>query len=354
MVDFRENIRHIAGSIDRLNDFLYFCKSKIFGCFLCIHENGFSYTWFHGWRKIGRWLIRYSNARLPYREVRRKQISSIAFQPTKYERPCLSDRPQSLALFAIYAPSGHVPRSTWRYIEGLNKICDNVIVCSDCVIGHEDVEKMKEFASCAEFLRHGEYDFGSYKRAYLMAKKNGYLKRIKWLIMANDSCIGPLFPLSKMMSMMEGVKCDFWGQTSYSFHGRLHLQSYFMVFLPQIVESGVLEDFWGKIGSFKSRAEVISSCEIALSEYLTDKGFSWKSYVPYRAVLKNPTCSPVTLIKKYNTPFVKIKAMLGESFEPLNEVHEIVKNLSPILYEAYLDIADEWTSVAVEEKPYLQ
>ena len=317
---------------------------KAVGGVVCLYENGWAYTWYHGWQKVGRALLRYGAGGLPYREVRRKRGVWNAAAPSRFAR-VPDGALRTLAIFAMYNPDGRVRESTWLYLEGLRLVVDDLIVCSDSSVHADDVKRLQTIASCGVFAHHGEYDFGSYSRAFRIARESGRLQTCQQLILANDSCIGPLFPLSLMMDCMSGRKCDFWGQTSFSFHGRPHVQSYFMVFSRKIIESGAIDDFFASMPVCRSRAEVISSCEIALTEFLVKRGFKWDSYVPYRAVLKNPTACPCVLVHRYATPLIKIKAMIGESYEPIEMVHGAVRNANPAVYNAFSVVSSDWELV---------
>lgn len=321
-----------------------FALRKLRGGAVCLYENGWAYTWYRGWQKVGRALLRYGASGLPYREVRRKRVEAARFPPSKFIRPP-SAGARTLAIFAMYKPSGIIDGSTWLYLNGLRSVADDLIVCSDSAVRKEDVERMKNIASCGVFSSHGGYDFGSYARAFLIARESGRLQGCDRLILANDSCIGPLFPLSSMMECMTGRRCDFWGQTSFSFHGRPHVQSYFMVFSRKIIENGTLDEFFASMPVCRSRAEVISSCEIALTEFLVKRGFKWESYVPYRAVLKNPTASPCALVRRYACPLVKTKALLGESFDSVNAVRDAVRKANLAVYDAFAEVSLDWEFV---------
>jgi len=331
-----------------MNPLYVFLRKSARG-FVCLRENGWNYTWYHGLEKIGRRLYLYSKRMLPYHEVRRHKTDLCDFAAVRHvvrAMPCSGRR---IALFAMYAPSGKVPEATWIYLRGLREVSDNIIACSDCFICPEDVTRLKRHVSCAILERHGGYDFGSYARAYEMAEAQGYLADCKTLILANDSCVGPLFPFSEMFRAMANRRCDFWGQTSFSFHSRVHVQSYFMVFNRCIVESGALGAFLTSVKTGLSRKDIISSCEIALTESLVARGFSWGSFVPYRAMLQNPTTHPVRLMAEYSCPLVKIKALVGESFDPLDVAIDTLKRINPEVFNAFNAIARDWEAVPLEE-----
>jgi hypothetical protein len=115
-----------------------------------------------------------------------------------------------------------------------------------------------------------------------------------------------------------------------------------MVFSGNVIQSGALNDFFALLPVCKSRADVISFGEIALTEFLYRRGFRWDSYVPYRSLLKNPSCSPCTLIGRYKCPLIKIKALLGESYEPVENILNAVRKVNPIIYDALPQILADW------------
>ena len=249
-----------------------------------------------------------------------------------------------LFIMAGYDRNNLIPDSLVVYVKQLSALGD-VIVCLDCSCEKSECDKLNKYAINVTAKRHGEYDFGSYRRAYALAESHGILDGSHMLILANDSCLCPLFPLDDMFAAMAKRNCDFWGQTSYSFHGRKHVQSYFLVFNERLVGSGDVWRFLSQVGRAQARSEVISSYEIGLTEFLVSRGYRWQSYVPYRAVLKNPTCSPCALIRRFACPLVKIKALAGESFEHLAKVHQVVKESNEEAYREFEAIADEWEQI---------
>ena len=323
---------------------------KLLGGMICLYENGFSYTWYHGWEKIGRRILQYGRESLPYREVRRRVQRLVCADEGKgfFNSP-QTGKNGVVALFALYCPSGEVPEYVFSYIRELRKIAGRILVCADSAVDEPSFERMKSCVDGGVFGRHGEYDFGSYRRAYALAESHGILDRSHMLILANDSCLCPLAPLGNMFADMAKRDCDFWGQTSYSFHGRKHVQSYFLVFNERLVGSGDVWRFLSKVGGAQARSEVISSYEIGLTEFLVSRGYRWQSYVPYRAVLKNPTCSPCMLIRRFACPLVKIKALVGESFENLAKVHRVVSESNEKAYREFEAVAGEWEQIPEDE-----
>ena len=74
-----------------------------------------------------------------------------------------------LFLFAGYDRDGIIDDAMIMYVRALSKMGD-VIVCMDSKCKNSETAKLKPFVLHAMALRHGEYDFGSYKRAYTFAR----------------------------------------------------------------------------------------------------------------------------------------------------------------------------------------
>lgn len=136
------------------------------------------------------------------------------------------------------------------------------------------------------------------------------------LIFCNDSCYAPVHPFKPVFDEMQGKECDFWGITENTEFSR-HIQSYFMVFRPQVFQSKVFNQFITDITAQKTVQDVIENYEVGLSEKLTADGFKAISWFSEHngSVLpvwndKNLTVHPVFLIK-HGTPVIKKK-----SFDP--------------------------------------
>ena len=103
--------------------------------------------------------------------------------------------------------------------------------------------------------KHGEYDFGSYKRGFQWANKNLNLANYEELIFCNDSCYGPIYPFENTFDSMSHKNLDFWGITENSVGFVLnqkrefesgyikHIQSYFIVFKSQIFLANYFIEF---------------------------------------------------------------------------------------------------------------
>ena len=78
-----------------------------------------------------------------------------------------------LFLFAFYDPQGVVGEAALRYLEALRALGD-IVLATDSDLRPGEAEKLAPLVVSYEAARHGEYDFGSYKRAFRQADLTGY------------------------------------------------------------------------------------------------------------------------------------------------------------------------------------
>lgn len=221
-----------------------------------------------------------------------------------------------LVVFAHWDKDNLIDEYVIYYLKGLKKIAEKIIFVSDCDISKEELLKIEGIVDASLAQRHCEYDFGSYKRGFLYALGNNMLENFDQLIFANDSCYAPFFPFENMFEVMDNRNNDFWGVTKnhYGYKKssqnwvvteKVHLQSYFLVFNEQIFLSNEFLKFINKIKKEPTKEDIVANYECALTEYLSDLGFSYSAYA------KDYDDSAVhlnfwqTLLEKDKSPFVK-------------------------------------------------
>ena len=114
-----------------------------------------------------------------------------------------------LVIFAGYDKDNMIDDYVIYYIKELKKIAD-IIYVSDCNMLENELSKISQY--CIHIIngRHGEYDFGSYKRGYFYAKEKNILKDYDYLMFINDSVYGPFFDLKEIVEKMENKNYDAW------------------------------------------------------------------------------------------------------------------------------------------------
>lgn len=149
------------------------------------------------------------------------------------------------------------------------------------------------------------YDFQSYKVGIERLLTEGE----SWdsLLIANDSCYGPLFPLREVFSAMEGSASDFWGMTRCD-NPKPHIQSYFVLFEKKAVEAEAFRKFWAEMRPLSSRQEVIEAYEIGLSAKLGEAGLGMGCYLKTKGA-RNPSLTRPRSLLRRRVPLMKISLL---------------------------------------------
>ena len=239
------------------------------------------------------------------------------------------------AVVASYFGDGTLPERLLYLIRGLREVVDNIVLVGDCPINPSEIEKLSSLVAIAKFERHGQYDFGSYRIGFSLAKDEGLLDKanVDELVMINDSCYGPIYPFEESFSTMESRDCDFWGYTGYNAFGHIHISSYFFLFRRKVIESGKIEEFLSRVDGHLARGEIVVKCEFEFTKFLEDAGFTWGTFVPMKFGSRAPTKYPCTICGVYRMPLLKTKTVNGDSYEKIDKALKLVGKANPRLAE---------------------
>ncbi len=207
-----------------------------------------------------------------------------------------------LTVFSHWDPDGIIDDYVLYYLKELKKYSD-IIFVSDGVLSFEEIKKITPYVNKSICIKHGEYDFGSYKIGFENCTET--LCDYDELLFVNDSCYGPLISLDDLFDRFSYEKCDFWGLTDYCEIGIQHIQSYFICFKKQVFESLVFKNFIFSIGKESAKKDIIKKYEIGLTTLLVGSGFSYSSLVDLGKANKVFTSESFSLTKMFKFPFVK-------------------------------------------------
>lgn len=220
-----------------------------------------------------------------------------------------------VAVFAHYDKNKRIEDYVLYYLKELKKVVSSIVFVSDSEISHDEQNKIKDIVDYSVCAPHGEYDFGSYKRGFFLAKEKGLLENCDELIFCNDSCYAPLYPFEIMFSDMSSRNIDFWGITMnrYIFP---HVQSYFVIFKPQIFNNLKFEEFIAGIKKEQDKIDVILNYEIGLSKHLQELGFSFDVYSELSKYFFNSHVLKYReIITKENGPILKRNIVLNKEIK---------------------------------------
>lgn len=194
-----------------------------------------------------------------------------------------------------------------HYLKGLKEISPEIVFSSDCNLAETEIQKLSGLTIHNIYQQHGEYDFGSHKRSLQFLKD--VLKNCDYLILANDSCYGPLKPLPEIFEKMAQKNLDFWGMTTNKESYAAHIQSYFLVFSKKVFLSEEFTNFYASIAQQKIKTDVVEKYEVGLTQLLTKSGFKGGAFIEEvfettPVMLWDVTCG----LLKRGFPFIKVMA----------------------------------------------
>ena len=216
-----------------------------------------------------------------------------------------------VAIFAYWDREGIIEDYVLYYLQKIKLIADCIIFSADCQIQQNELSKIDTIVTHIINGRHGEYDFGSYKRGFLYAKENGLLNDADELIFSNDSCFGPFYDFDNYFNKIDRTKCDFWGM-NYNKQFQKHIGSFFLVFSKKVFESESFILFINGIKKQERKEDVVLAYETTITQYLYQNGFKYDYYYPYPSSFRiYNTIFKEIESRKY--PFLK-KSMLVNQF----------------------------------------
>ncbi len=258
------------------------------------------------------------------------------------EFPAAPARCRRTAIFAAFSGDGRLKDTVLYYLKGLREVADNIVFVANCPIFPDEVAKLDGLVRLAVFQHHGCYDFGSYKIGWNEAKALGLLEPdvCDELVVCNDSCYGPVFPFTELFQKMadrwkEAERpADFWGMSLVCQYGRRMIPSYFYVFGPAVLEGSELDRWFDRMEPCGNRGQVVLRCESVLTQYLESSDYVSDAIVPksFQSEHKaTPIKFPLSTMRDFRDPLVKIKALKGDSLEDLDEVRAFLASNNPEL-----------------------
>lgn len=148
------------------------------------------------------------------------------------------------------------------------------------------------------------YDFGSWGLALDLYPE---VRRAEYVILANDSLVGPFAAISAVLDDFEGSEADVWGLVESQQISR-HLQSFFVGYRYGVLAEPTLREFWERIEVIPDKSELIHRYELGLSARLRRDQFTTDCFVSGGEVAnlqENPMLHGWERLLDFGVPFVK-------------------------------------------------
>lgn len=223
-----------------------------------------------------------------------------------------------LLLYIHYNKFNELSPHVFYQLEHLRPLFSSIYFISNSKLSKNAVQKLQDAMLIDDLLeRQNEgYDFAAWKDGIFASLDS--LKNFDSLTLMNDTCFGPLWDFKTIIDQFESDNIiDFWGLTNHAAcklkggsYVAEHLQSYFLSFKKQVVESQAFIDFWSNVKIYKNVQQVIDIYEAKLTEQLVEAGFHYASALDLsnKPELGNVSIFRPDLIIQNEIPFIKIKS----------------------------------------------
>ena len=204
-------------------------------------------------------------------------------------------------LIAGYDKNGKINSALVHQVKSFAKYGECVLVMdSDC--DESEIAKIKPYCLYVAATRHGEYDFGSYKRAFIWATENTNLSNYDFMYMVNDSVYGPLFDIGDYLNQMESLGTDAFGMVKKTGGRFEHIQSWFIGMTQKIFLSKWFSDFITSAKKVETKTMVTALYENGFTRKLNENKIAWRCiYNIYNRGIYNR----IKHLYKIRMPFIK-------------------------------------------------
>ena len=240
-----------------------------------------------------------------------------------------------LFLFAGYHPKNIIDDALAYYVQSLSKFGD-VVLCMDSDCPAAELSKIEKFTKHTTAIRHGEYDFGSYKRAYLWSLENLNISNYDFVYLVNDSVYGPFYDMAKYFNAMENMGHDAFGIVSKRHKIKPHIQSWFIGMNKNIFLSVWFDEFMKQITKLPDKGQITSKYENGFSKLVTDNGHTWSCLY---SVYNRGVYNKIKKLYKSGMPFMKKVAFTRNHGGLGRQVLYVLKHTDPTLSEKILSSA---------------
>lgn len=237
-----------------------------------------------------------------------------------------------IAIFAHYDKHNLIDDYVVTYLTRLREVVDNIIFVSDSDVSGSELKKIEHLILDNVCGKHGEYDFGSYKRGFLLLQEK-YPKiydEIFEVVFINDSCycVGDF---KESFKIAEGRDFDGWALADdyIDFDSSvMHLQSYFFAYRRSIFTEAFFQEFIRNIKKLE-KEQIIAQYEKEFARVLIANNkklgaiFSYSSVNQYMSDnLPILVCELRNFLKKFYRKSA-VKKVLVDVFSlyKINHIH---------------------------------
>ena len=195
---------------------------------------------------------------------------------------------EKVLVYVIFESEPRLQQYKLIFLEKLAALADKTLIVVNGGLVAEDLETLGQYGQVLVRDNTG-YDTAAFREGILSLGKEK-LQHCSQLMLVNDTNIGPMSDLAAVFQTMAGRNLDFWGIsygetqediTGFNRYGYIpnHLQSYFLVIEPLLLQSEEFYDYWQVLTDTDSREEAIGKHETTFTKYFADLGYRYDALV---------------------------------------------------------------------------
>ena len=195
---------------------------------------------------------------------------------------------EKVLVYVIFESEPRLQQYKIIFLEKLAALADKTLIVVNGGLAEEDLETLGQYGKVLVRNNSG-YDTAAFREGILSLGKET-LQHCSQLMLVNDTNIGPMSDLAAVFQTMAGRNLDFWGIsfgetqediTGFNRYGYIpnHLQSYFLVIEPLLLQSEEFYNYWQVLTDTDSREEAIGKHETTFTKYFADLGYRYDALV---------------------------------------------------------------------------
>jgi len=241
--------------------------------------------------------------------------------------------PKRLFLFAAFFSEGLVGENLIHYVGNLAR-CGDVILFADSDNAYTSIRRLTSLTLHTEYVNHGEYDFGSYKRCWQWAKENLKIRDYDFIYLVNDSVFGPLKDIRTCLEQMEDLPGDAFALVMNPSSGHPHLQSWFIGLKKTVFLTEWFDTFLASVKAESDKNAVCIKYETGLTDLLISHGVKFSAL--FRAPHKSIYNSPLKFYRK-GLPFIKKSSFIRHEGCLARQIKKILENTPQDISRGIID-----------------
>ena len=225
---------------------------------------------------------------------------------------------ERLLLYVHFNKFNDISEHVLYQLEKMRPLFSKVVFISNSSLTPNRMQKLKDDLVDEVLLRKNiGFDFAALRDG-MKLEGFGKLKNYDSITFMNDTCFGPLWDLEPIYQRFEkDEQVDFWGMTNFRQTKDFpeHIQSYYLSFKKNVVNSTVFQDFWQQIQDYTNVQDVIEHYETQVTTNLTQAGFRYQTVFDTLQADDTGMLYPdfsyynPTAILKHRVPFIKVKTI---------------------------------------------